>query len=312
MTVILLVGGTGNIGKVITNELLKHTNKFKVVVVTRNPSDTTAAFESAGATIVKYDLSAPTASAEEIKTILEKYKVNIILSFVATSLLLKQKLLVNAAMSVQSVSVISPSLYGFDEGNVSRTPLDSVFEPKIEVLNYIKQAHKQRSDLHWFGVHTGAFTDWLMTMPILGIYQHEKKVVAPGSKKSQLTTTTMKDIGNIVVRIVEHAVEGDPSVTDKELHIGSDTVTYEAIHKALEEASGESFQFEEKPVDEFKQVHAKETAAGNKMNATFAAFNWLAGEQKGVYWPIESTWNKTHASDIQTQSVAEWLKAQKK
>ena len=283
----VLVIGSGTAGTSILNALALRSDHFHASLLVRpesveKNSEKLAHFKSAGVQVVQGSLS---ASLEDLTALLTGFDV-VISCITHERYQTNQVKLVQAAKAA-GVKRYFPTAFGIDERGVGSP---SAFSPILDmkVKNFAAIAEV---GIPYTIVSCGLWSEWLLTR-LLGIDYVGKVITAIDTFDSRISTTTTKDLGEIVCEILL-----DSSTTDQpHLNIASDTVTLEEVAQAVEKATGSTFERRLATMEEMDKRRA--AAAFPKFDAQ-AALLTLIHNQRGIWWPKERTWNETHPISYQ-------------
>ena len=128
------------------------------------------------------------------------------------------------------VPLYFPWQYGVDYDAIGHSSAQDLFAEQLDIRN----ALRAQKSTKWVIVSTGLFMTFLFE-PAFGIVDSEQSVVhALGSWDSEVTTTTVEDIGRVVAEVLFAA----PERRDCIVYAAGDTLTYQELADVLEDVSG--------------------------------------------------------------------------
>ncbi|KZT03606.1 NAD(P)-binding protein [Laetiporus sulphureus 93-53] len=213
---VLVVGGTGNTGKHITEALLNGRD-FRVAVLTRPSSLSKPALESfraKGAEIRTGDFRSD--SVEKLKEALSG--VDILISSINGFAILDQKPLLAAAKEVGVKRVIP-----CDFATPGKRGVRELNDTKLEIHDYIKQL-----GLGYTFIDIGWWTQLTLPSPLLSSLSY--KIIGKGDKK--LLVTDVTHVGPYVARII-----ADERTLNHSVIVWEDEVTLLDVKRLVEKYS---------------------------------------------------------------------------
>ncbi|KAI0128770.1 hypothetical protein BJ170DRAFT_580512 [Xylariales sp. AK1849] len=227
---VAVVGGSGNIGKPIVEEL--QAAGFKVTALTRESSSSTF---PPGVDVKKVDYE----SVDSLTTALQNQDA--VVSAAATVAVGKQYPIIDAAIAA-GVKRFIPSEFGINTRTVQHPGLKAILQGKVKALDYIIEKTKENPSFTWTGVSNGLFFDWGLRVGSLGFDKSAKSASIVDSGDTPFFASNLGFIGKAVA-----ATLAKPEQTaNKYLSIASFTLTQNQLLKIFEEESGGSWT--KKPV----------------------------------------------------------------
>ena len=233
MKSILVVGGTGLLGKHLVNELRAQDHEVHVLVRTTTLAqpDKIDPLIHAGIHIHEGDLT----DRESLESACQDQ--DIVLSVVGSRQLTQQTSLIQAAEAV-GVPYFIPSEFGLDPHAVNRGDSD-LLDAKAEIQQQLAQ-----SRLNTTRIYTQGFMEyWGTGLGELGHRRPPEKVAVFGNGDQQIALITLADIARYVAAIIN-----DPETFNREVRITCNIHTQEEMIHTWEELSGNKVQ--RNPIDE--------------------------------------------------------------
>ncbi|KAE8351803.1 hypothetical protein BDV28DRAFT_13150 [Aspergillus coremiiformis] len=216
---IVLVGASGDIGKIILDGLVASSN-FNITVLSRKES---AASFPAGITVRKTDFS---------DTDLEVAFTgqDAVISVLGVTAFGEQRKMVDAAVR-SGVQRFLPSEFSVSSQNEAVLQLLPSFGEKKELIEYLKT--KQSNSFSWTGIAASGLLDWGLGNGFLGfdVASHTATIWDDGNKS--ITFTNEKQLGQAVVSVLQQPQE----TSNKYFYIASVETTQNEILAALEETT---------------------------------------------------------------------------
>lgn len=181
-----------------------------------------------------------------------------------------QKTIIDVAIAA-GVKVFIPSEYGIDTSDPAAATYIPFLEDKIESLNFLKT---QQDKISWTAIVTGAMFDWGLNIPGFG------------GLNVQARTATIFDGGDIpfeatnldqVGRAIAKSLKNHDLTKNQYVYVNNFTVTQNEVLRALEQATGESFEVSYGTVDGLWQDGAKQVKEGQP----FGVLSMIAGAVYG-------------------------------
>lgn len=264
---ILIFGGTGVIGRYITEALLHAKPPFsKVIVFTSANSASTKAdlldkWKSEGISVIVGDV-------ESEADVTAAYKgVDTVISALGRGGLHLQLLLLRLAEASNSVKWFLPSEYGTDIEHNAKSPHEKTHQVKLQVRKYVRENIKRVKVTY---VVTGPYFDmWVNVSPgapqIGGFLPDKKEAYVIDDGEGKVGFTTMADVGKFVLATLRH-----PEASfGKALKVQSFVVTPNEVLAEYEKQTGSKFTVTKTPLDELKALEAKAWESGNPRAAGF-------------------------------------------
>ncbi|GFP60409.1 oxidoreductase BOA1 [Trichoderma asperellum] len=217
-TTIAIAGGTGNIGKTISDALVAAA-KYKVIVLAREAPKN---WSPRAPPVIKVDYD----DINAVTNILEKHNVHTVIS---------------------TISVITPES-GAAERNLIKaaakaTPTKRLQLPQHQV-RLASMAQLRQTDLEWTRFHVGYFLDYYgmphiethLPAPFAFVFDIPNKMAAiPGTGDDLISLTYTRDVAKFVVKAL------DLPKWEEETFCYGDKVTWNQVLKLAEEATGSKF-----------------------------------------------------------------------
>jgi len=292
----ILVLGAGELGTAILTSLSQLTQDeiISLSVLLRpstlsSPSPSQAAtishFKSLNIAIVPGDI---TSSHEELSSLFVPYDV--IISCLGFSSGRGSQIKLARAVLAAGVKRYFPWQFGVDYDIIGRDSAQDLFDEQLDVRDLLRG----QSATQWVIVSTGLFTSFLFE-EFFGVVEWEKSVVrALGGWENEVTITTPKDIGKVMVEIVR---EGE-GVKNRVLYTAGETVNYGMVAGVVEELRGEKVKREVWSVEKLKRD--LESDPDNIVKKYQVVF----GEGRGVSWDEEKTYNRQKG--IKLEGLRDW------
>ena len=302
----VLVIGSGDAGTAILNALTRRSNHIHASLLVRPESvekhrDKLASFQAAGVQVIQGSLSSSlehlTAllreTVEEGGNVSERAAFDVVISCISHERYRTDQVKLVQAAKAAGVKRYFPTAFGMDEEAVgSPSAFSPIIEAKLKNFAAIAEV-----GLPYTIVSCGFWSEWLLSR-LLGIDYSHKVITAIETFDSRISTTTLKDLGELMCEILL-----DPSTIDQtRLHIASDRVTLEQVAQAVERATGSTF---ERRLATMEEMDKRRAAAVFPRMDVQAVFLTLIHNQRGMWWPKERTWNETHPISYQVTKFNE-------
>jgi hypothetical protein len=280
---VIVVGGSGNIGKLLLNAL-QSAPDFNVTALARPNS--TATFPP------------------EIKVVRAEYTVaelakvfqgqDAVISAVGATGIAEQHVLVDAAIQA-GVKRFLPSEWSANTLPEKVRELVPVFQPKMELLDYLKE--KESTGLSWTGLAVGPLFDWVRDAPPQptaptptntspqGITQagffltpatHTIEITDSGNEL--FSTTNESDLANAALEILRK-----PAATANQyLHIASLTTSQNAIRTSIEKLTGREWNVRNVTSEELTKTGGELIAKGDYSGLVMRGMVAMWGELPGL------------------------------
>ncbi|KAH7129446.1 hypothetical protein B0J13DRAFT_564088 [Dactylonectria estremocensis] len=259
---VAIIGAGGNVGKSTIKALLAE--DFVVTGLTR---DSSKAVLPQGVRQIKTDYS-----RESLLSALsgQDAVVSTVGSVVPGEALAFQKTIIDVAVAA-GVRVFIPSEYGIDTSDPTAATYIPFLKDKIDSLNYLKT---KEDKISWTAIISGGMFDWGLNIPGFGGWN------------VQARTATIFDGGDIpfeatnldqVGRAIAKSLKNHDLTKNQYVYVNSFTVTQNDVLKALEKATGASFEVSHETVDGLWQDGATQVKDGNP----FGVLSMIAGSVYG-------------------------------
>ncbi|KAK4187481.1 hypothetical protein QBC35DRAFT_523541 [Podospora australis] len=253
---VAVLGGTGNLGPAIVNELLSA--GFTVTGVTRASStNSTPKYPDSVVSIKSVDFT----SFDSLKDAFTGQDA--VVSVVGTPGVSSQILAVDAAIAA-GVKRFIPSEFGVNTRKVRDWPIGKILAGKIAVVDYLQEKVKEGKEISWTGLSTGLFFDWALERFGLGVINLADKtatVVDSGNEKFQVSN--LRQVGKAVVGILKHPEE----TKNKYLSTSSFQLSQNELIKTVEEVTGQEFKVVKREKSEEIQKAGEEKLANGDYRA---------------------------------------------
>ncbi|KAI1638368.1 hypothetical protein F4809DRAFT_600540 [Biscogniauxia mediterranea] len=244
---VVVVGGSGNLGKPVVDELVKA--GFQVTVFTRENSSATF---PAGVNSKKVNYE----SVDSLKSALEGQDA--VVSTIATVAIGGQYPLVDAAVAAK-VKRFIPSEFGVNTRILGDLPIGKILQGKIKTLDYIDAKSKENPDFTWTGISTGLFFDWGLLHGSVGYDKKTRTATIYDSGNEPVQVSNLPFIGRAVAAILSN-----PSKTaNKYLTIASFNPTQNEILDILEKETGEKWKVTHATTAEAEKVGVEKLGRGD-------------------------------------------------
>lgn len=179
---ILLIGASGNFGRILVEEFIKHLSKFDKVGILADPSKVSK-FEAAA---VKGIQIVPGSFVDA-----KSYTgYDTVMSLAGNAIMRLQPAMIEAAIA-GGVTHFYPSEYGAD---LAQEALKAVryFRDKLVVRSHLVAAARAHPDFRYTLMLTGPFTEWTVDK-FYGVDREEKKVVTYGRPDAPIDVTSIPE-----------------------------------------------------------------------------------------------------------------------
>ncbi|KAK3385416.1 hypothetical protein B0H63DRAFT_472888 [Podospora didyma] len=222
---VAVLGGTGNLGPFIVQELLSA--GFSVTGVTREASTNSTPKFPEGLDIKRVDYT----SFDALKAAFEGQDA--VVSVVGGPGVPAQKIAVDAAVAA-GVKRFIPSEFGINTRNVRGQPIAKIIGGKIAIVDYLQEVAKEHPEFSWTGLSTGLFFDWALERGTLSFNLKDKtaSIVDSGNEKWQ--ASNLPQIGKSVAAILNHPDE----TANKYLGTASFNLSQNELIGVVEELTG--------------------------------------------------------------------------
>jgi len=216
--VVAVAGGTGGLGALITEELLK-CKAFKVVVLSRDPSKCTSAnvLKNSGAEFRKADYSNAQSLKEQLKG------VEYLISALGTGATGDEQIRLADGAKAAGVSMFFPSEYGLDTGVAENAQME-ILVPKVKVAE-----HCSKIGLKTIRVMSSGFTDTFF-LPWFGCDFSNENVQVVGDGNQITTFTHRRDVARFICQIISDNIkDAIVRISSQDLTINDALKTYERL-----------------------------------------------------------------------------------
>ncbi|KAK3940002.1 hypothetical protein QBC46DRAFT_386420 [Diplogelasinospora grovesii] len=246
---VAVLGGTGNLGTHIVQELLSA--GFAVTALTREGSSSTDKLP-AGVEVKTVDYT----SFDSLRAAFSGQDA--VVSVVGTTAVGNQKIAVDAAIAA-GVKRFIPSEFGINTREVRDRPIGKILAVKIGIVDYLQEKAKENPSFTWTGLTTGSFFDWGLQLGILGINPKDQtaNIVDSGNEKWQ--ASNLPQIGKGIVGILQHPDE----TANKYLATASFNVSQNEIIAIVEELSGSKLTVTSQSSAELRKIGEEKLAKGD-------------------------------------------------
>ncbi|KAH7122990.1 hypothetical protein EDB81DRAFT_913081 [Dactylonectria macrodidyma] len=259
---VAIIGAGGNVGKSTIKALLAE--DFVITGLTRDSSKAVLPQEVRH---IKTDYS-----RESLLSALNSQDavISTVGSVVPGEALAFQKTIIDVAIAA-GVKVFIPSEYGIDTSDPTAATYIPFLKDKIESLNYLKA---NQDKISWTAIITGGMFDWGLNIPGFGGWN------------VQARTATIFDGGDIpfeatnldqVGKAIAKSLKNHNLTKNQYVYVNSFTVTQNEVLKALEAATGDSFEVSHGTVDDLWQDGATQVKDGQP----FGVLSMVAGSVYG-------------------------------
>ncbi|PON21559.1 hypothetical protein TGAM01_v209589 [Trichoderma gamsii] len=232
-TTIAIAGGSGNVGRTISDALVAAA-KYKVIVLAREaPKD----WSSSDPPLIKVDYN----DINAVTNILEKHNVHTVISTISVIMPeagAAERNLIKAAAEAAPTKRFVQSDWGVP------APLESNLCLPQHQVRFASMEQLRQTDLEWTRFHVGYFLDYYgmphiethLPAPFAFVLDIPNKVAAiPGSGNDVFSLTYTRDVAQFVVKAL------DLPKWEEETFCYGDKVTWNQVLKLAEEATGSKF-----------------------------------------------------------------------
>ncbi|KAI8948840.1 hypothetical protein F4801DRAFT_435991 [Xylaria longipes] len=280
---ILIFGGTGAIGKHITNAIVSagaspgHSiSLFTSDATASSPEKASllSSWKSQGLRVVTGDIS----SAQDVSRAYEG--VDVVVSCLGRNALTPQMELIRLAEESASVKWFFPSEYGTDIEYDASSKDEKPHQNKLKVREFIRNNIKRVQCTY---LVTGPYIDMYFTLipgvEALGGYDvHSKRAVVIGSGNDAVGFTSMPDVGKLLVAALHHPTEAKGQA----LKVQSFAATPLEILREFEKQTGAEWTTEHTSNQGLRELEAR-LWAENKPLATAATLRRIWAEGGTLY-----------------------------
>jgi hypothetical protein len=273
---IIIIGPTGILGSTVTRsfQLPQYNDKVTLSLLVRKETaetdgpkkDAIDGYVKNGATLVYGDITQP--EAELLKAF---SNIDVLIAAVGFGQTADQLKLIPIAKAA-GVRWFVPSSFGWDGDAIGNDSFGTGIDLKNKVLATIKEA-----GLDWTTFNTGIFAEFSFSH-FFGVDLDKSTVFAPASLSTRANATPMADVGLAVADAITTGKGRNQTI-----YTGV-PVTYEEIAVTVEKATGKKLTRVVRSIAELQGAVAKDP---NNFVLNFAI---LIGSQKGISWPVETTY----------------------
>ncbi|KAL6887106.1 hypothetical protein GGI43DRAFT_267301 [Trichoderma evansii] len=232
-TTIAIAGGTGNIGKTISDALAA-TGKYKVIVLAR---ETPKNWSPSAAPLVNVNYE----DVNAITNILEKYNVHTVIS--AIKIITPESGTAECNL-IKAAAKAAPTKRFIQSDWGVRAPSENSLRLPQHYVRLASMEQLRQTDLEWTTVHNGYFLDYYgmphiethMPGPFAFVLDIPNKMAAiPGTGNELISFTYTRDVAEFTVKLL------DLPKWEEETFCYGDKVTWNEFLKLAEEATGSKF-----------------------------------------------------------------------
>ncbi|KAM7191709.1 hypothetical protein V8F20_009186 [Naviculisporaceae sp. PSN 640] len=246
---VAVLGGTGNLGPFIVNELVSA--GFTVTGVTREGSTNSTPKYPEGVEIKTLDYSSLDALKEAFTG------KDAVVSVVGAPGLGAQKLAVDAALEV-GVKRFIPSEFGINTRRVRDKPIGKILTGKIAIVDYLQEKAKENPTFTWTGLTTGLFIDGVFK-GYSGINLQDKTAVIVDSGNEKFQASRKAHIGKAVAAILNHPEE----TANKYIGTASFNISQNELVAIIEELIGEKLSIIHESSADLQKAGEEKLAQGD-------------------------------------------------
>ncbi|KAI0599094.1 hypothetical protein F4775DRAFT_139213 [Biscogniauxia sp. FL1348] len=288
---VVVVGGSGTLGKPVVDELVKA--GFQVTVFTRENSSSTF---PAGVNSKKVNYE----SVESLTSALQGQDA--VVSTIATAAIGGQHPIVDAAVAAK-VKRFIPSEFGVNTRILGDLPIGKILQGKIQTLDYIDAKSKENPDFSWTGISTGPFFDWGLPRGLVGFDKTSKTATIYDSGDEPVQASNLHFIGKAVAAIL-----ANPDKTaNKYLSVASFNPTQNQILDIVQKETGESWKVTHVATAELEKIGVEKLGRGD-----FSSFVDLLRARifrDGAALAVKGESNAATLVGLQEEDLAATLKA---
>ncbi|GAB7354528.1 hypothetical protein MBLNU459_g4992t1 [Dothideomycetes sp. NU459] len=264
---ILIFGGTGVIGKYLTQALLDAKASFdRIAIITskttvEDKANQLQRWKTQGLEVITGDLT-------KDDEVLEAYKdFDTVISAVGRNVIAEQISLLKLAEASPSIKTFYPSEYGTDIEYYPESAHEKPHQQKLKVRAYIRDNIKRLNVTY---LVTGPYADIYIGKahgPGYGTFDAAaKKAVLLGDGNGKISLTTMEDVGRLLVAALKHP----DAARNKVLKVNSFTTTPNQILREYErQTGGEKWETSYTSLSDLRQSEAKAWENGNPLATLF-------------------------------------------
>ncbi|KAI1178549.1 hypothetical protein F4777DRAFT_575791 [Nemania sp. FL0916] len=310
---ILIIGGTGAIGKHITNSIVSagvtagHSISLFTSEATASSPDKSAlltSWKSKGLRIITGDVN----SADDVSHAYEG--VDVVVSCLGRNTLAVQVELVKLAEQSKSVKWFFPSEYGTDIEYDETSPAEKPHQHKLKVRKFIRENIRR---VHCTYLVTGPYIDMFMSQipgaeAAGGFEVRGRKAVLVDDGKGPIGFTSMPDVGKLLVASLHHPDES----YGKALKVQSFVTTPLEILDEFKKQTGDNWAVEHTSLQELRDLEKRMWDEGSPI-ATGPTLRRIWAEGRTLYDKTDNESLGLKPDDMEplSQVVARFIEARK-
>lgn len=258
---VVIVGANGAIGPYALKAFLapefKNLFNLPIRVVTRDAAKATAAAPDAPESDLKF-YTADIASGEGLAAAFKD--ANVVVNLLGTSV---PHTIVSDAAHAANVALYIPSEFGSD---LSLNDAEA-YAPLVGIKTEWQKQARGLAGLKVVPIYTGAFTEWLLTIPVIGgiNFPEEGKLQYFGDKGTLCTTTSLVDVGKAIVSVASK----DPASLPDAVYISGGDVSAASLAATYQKATGKEITLVGEPLEAATGPALAVIAAGIKSQHDF-------------------------------------------
>lgn len=286
---------------VIRSDSLNSKDPKKAAVIAR--------LRASGAKLISGDTEK--ASAKEISLWLAGHDIVISsIGFFSPGTSIEHKLL--EAVELAGVSWYIPAIFGFDVYKMysDATPFMAEKKVVIEAVKAVSQRLNKSSSgkkLNYFVFNNGVFMEYMLApnneASFAGVDVGKLTITAPYSFDVKLSTTSVVDIARLTAEVL--LLRNEPSVKNQILWMAADTISYNDMHKLLEQHFNKKFQKKIVSREEAKALVEKDVKYQDGVNRFKVA--WGESVTEAISCPVENTFNAKYLPQIKLTTLKQRL-----
>ncbi|KAI1372384.1 NAD(P)-binding protein [Hypoxylon crocopeplum] len=292
---VAVVGGSGNLGKEVVQELVKA--GFNVTAFSRE--DSTSTFPPGVASKrVNYQ------SVESLTSALDGQDA--VVSTIATVAVGGQTPLVDAAVAAK-VKRFIPSEFGINTRIVGGTAIGGILQGKIKTLDYLNAKSKENPWFTWTGISSGIFFDWGLDYGTAGFNKGTKTAVIYDSGNEPVQASNLAFIGRAIAAILSQP----DKTANQYLSIASFNPSQNQILEIVEAETGEKWKVEHASTADQEHIGLEKLSKGD-----YSAFSNLLRRRiyaDGANLAVKGETSANGLLGLQeedlTATIREWLRS---
>lgn len=237
---VVLVGANGTVGPYTIQALLSPTFRdlysLPIRIVTRDAAKAAAVAESFSET--DSDLAFYTADIESGEGLDKAFDgADVVVNLLGSGL---SHAKVPDAAKAAGIKLYLPSEYGSNIPTCGE--YQDLFKIKTDAL-----AYAQGLGLKTVSIDTGAFAEWVLTIPPLaGVnFPSEGQILYFGDVDTKFTVTSLVDLGNTIASVVSK----DPATLPERVVVKSDFISAQTIHDVYLKVTGKDLKLDGQPLE---------------------------------------------------------------